>query len=107
MCCEEFDEQQKQLLLALVSQWVGDMPSPHAEARLQQISADLDQTYFAWQGARERISDVSYRIQGPSVIIEYACQDLGGNPLDHLHTMYRDPTNEYGGQLDGAGHDQP
>ena len=36
----------------------------------------------------------------PSLIIEYACQDLGGNPLDHLHTMYRDPTNEYGRQLD-------
>ena len=30
------------------------------------------------------------------MIIEYACQDLGGRPLNHLHSMYRNPENEYG-----------
>ena len=54
---------------------------------------------FLWNGELEEGSDISYRIQSPSLVIEYACQDLGGDPQQHLHTMYRDPKNEYGGQL--------
>ena len=38
-----------------------------------------------------------YRIQGPHLVIEYAPQ--GGDPAMHIHTMYRDPTNDYGAKL--------
>ena len=55
---------------------------------------------FAWNGATQKGSDISYSIQSPSLIIEYACQSLGGDPLQHIHTIYRNPKNEYGGQLD-------
>jgi hypothetical protein len=40
-----------------------------------------------------------YRVQGPHVVIEYAPQRLGGDPSLHVHTMYRDPTNDYGRRL--------
>jgi hypothetical protein len=30
------------------------------------------------------------------LVIEYAPQTLGGDPSMHVHTMYRDPTNDYG-----------
>ena len=98
--CATFDEAQAKTLLSLVSQWVNDLPPKQGDKRMQQLKGEIDKTYFAWRGPRKAGSDVSYSIQGPSLIIEYACQDLGGNPLDHLHTMYRDPTNEYGRQLD-------
>ena len=42
-----------------------------------------------------------YRIQGPHLVIEYAPQQLGGDPALHVHTMYRDPTNDYGRQACG------
>jgi hypothetical protein len=29
-------------------------------------------------------------------VIEYAPQRLGGDLSMHVHTMYRDPTNDYG-----------
>ena len=58
--------------------------------------AQLDKTHFAWHGPHKPGSDASYHIYGPGVIIEYMGQDLGGDPLDHLHSIYRDPTNEYG-----------
>ena len=32
-------------------------------------------------------------------MIEYAPQPLGGDPSMHVHTMYRDPTNDYGRKL--------
>lgn len=98
--CSEFTEAQKETLLGLIAEWVNNLPPKQAEQRLEELRGELDQMRFAWNGPIEQMSDISYAIQGPSLIIEYACQDLGGNPLDHLHTMYRDPTNEYGGQLD-------
>ncbi|MGI9457982.1 MAG: DUF3500 domain-containing protein, partial [Aeoliella sp.] len=97
--CAAFSESQKEALVTLVAQWVNDLPPAQAKARLEQLRGEVDQMHFAWQGPTDAMSDVSYAIQGPSLIIEYACQDLGGNPVDHLHTMYRDPTNEYGKQL--------
>lgn len=37
------------------------------------------------------------RIQGPNLVIEYAPQARGGgDPSMHVHTIYRDPTNDYG-----------
>ena len=36
-----------------------------------------------------------FRIQGPTLVIEYAPQ---GN-VDHIHTIYRDPTNDYGAKF--------
>ena len=98
--CKTFDDVQKDLILTLISQWIEILPTEHADARMKQIESELDDTTFSWRGETSEGSDISYSIQGPSVIIEYACQDLGGDPLNHIHTMYRDPTNEYGQQLE-------
>lgn len=97
--CGTFDDSQKKTLLLLIEQWVGDLPSAQSAKRMQQIESEVDQMKLAWNGGREPKSDMSYTIQSPSLIIEYACQDLGGDPLNHLHSVYRDPTNEYGKQL--------
>ena len=37
-----------------------------------------------------------FRIQGPTVIIEYAPQGRGDDAMMHIHTISRDPTNDYG-----------
>ena len=38
-----------------------------------------------------------YRIQGPRLIIEFATQgNAWAATAGHYHTIYRDPTNEYG-----------
>ncbi len=97
--CSSFNAQQRKILVDLIGQWVNDLPAKQARQRMSQLEKEIDQMSFAWNGPQAPGSDVSYYIQGPSLIIEYACQDLGGKPLQHLHTIYRDPTNEYGGQL--------
>ena len=94
--CDALDEKQQKALLKLIRQWVDDLPKRQADARIKEIAGQIEDTHFAWSGPTEPGSDMSYIIQGPSLIIEYGCQDLGGKPLDHLHSMYRDPTNEYG-----------
>ena len=51
---------------------------------------------YARNGPASNASDVSYRLLGPTLIVEYACLDLGSDPLDHLHSMYRNPRSAYG-----------
>lgn len=97
--CNTFSDEQKRTLISLISQWIDIYPEQQAKACLEQIKSEIDKMSFSWNGPSTDRADVSYTIQSPSLIIEFACQDLGGNPLNHLHTMYRDPTNEYEGQL--------
>jgi hypothetical protein len=92
---------QRTLLLDLISEWAGIVEESSASARMAEMKADLDETWFAWSGPVEVApgSNVTayYRIQGPHLVIEYAPQ--GSEPATHIHTMYRDPTNDYGAKL--------
>ncbi len=92
-------DEQKKMLMELIGGWVDVAPKRWAEAWKKTIASELDSTRFSWQGGTTDGSDMSFAVQGPSIIIEYACQDLGGQPTNHIHTMLRNPTDEYGGQL--------
>ncbi len=99
------NDQQKAALLDLISQWSGIVDDSYANLRMEEIKADLDQTWFAWSGdttvAEGKNITAYYRIQGPRLVIEYSPQRLGGDLSMHLHTMYRDPTNDYGERFIG------
>ena len=97
--CKGFNDAQREALLDVIKVYVGDLPEPYLKHRIKELSAEINKMSFAWWGPAVAKGDFSYRIQGPSLIIEYAGQDLGGDPHDHLHSMYRDPTNEYGSRL--------
>ncbi|MEM1296168.1 MAG: DUF3500 domain-containing protein [Verrucomicrobiota bacterium] len=96
---KDFDEAQRKALSTVLQLYVGDLPEPFAGRRLKELESEIESMTFGWWGPTEDKGDYSYRIQGPTLIIEYAGQDLGGDPHDHLHSMYRDPTNEYGETL--------
>ena len=92
----ELDPHQQAMLLDVAHEWVGILNDEAAAAKMAEIKANLPQTYFAWSGATKNGGLAYYRIQGPTVVIEYAPQQ---GDLDHIHTIYRDPTNDYGGKL--------
>jgi hypothetical protein len=87
---------QQDMLLDLAHEWVGILNDEGATARMAEIRANLPRTWFAWSGATENGGLAYFRIQGPTVLIEYAPQQ---GDLDHIHTIYRDPTNDYGARL--------
>src|ERR1700761_187572 len=93
-------EQQRAMLLDVISEWARIIHESAAAARMAQLKADINETWFSWSGpttaAPGKNITAYYRIQGPHVVIEYAPQTLGGDPALHVHTMYRDPTNDYG-----------
>jgi hypothetical protein len=89
-------EKQREMLLDLASEWTGIMHEAVAKSKLEEMKQHIAETWFAWSGPTEKGSAAYFRIQGPTVFIEYAPQRLGGDPTKHIHTIYRDPTNEYG-----------
>lgn len=96
----QMNEKQRAMLIDLISEWASIVHESAASARMIQLKADINETWFAWSGptkvdAGKNIS-AYYRIQGPHLVIEYAPQSMGGDPSMHVHTMYRDPTNDYG-----------
>jgi ribulose-5-phosphate 4-epimerase/fuculose-1-phosphate aldolase len=87
---------QQAMLLDLAREWVGILNDEAAAARMSEIKSNLARTYFAWSGPATDGSAAYFRIQGPTVLIEYAPQQ---GDVDHIHTIYRDPTNDYGAGL--------
>lgn len=92
---------QQAMLLDIIAEWAGILKEASAAARMAEMKADLNETWFAWSGptSAQAGSNITayYRIQGPHLVIEYAPQNDG--PANHVHTIYRDPTNDYGRAL--------
>jgi Protein of unknown function (DUF3500) len=86
---------QRAMLVDLVREWVDILGDEAAAAKMKEIQAGLADTYFAWAGATTNGKGAYFRIQGPTVLIEYAPQGAAGADTDHIHTIYRDPTNDY------------
>jgi hypothetical protein len=97
----KMNAKQQAMLLDVIAEWSGILTEPYATARMNQMKADLNETYFAWSGPTNAEAGTNitayYRIQGPHLVIEYAPQS--DEPGNHVHTMYRDPTNDYGSAL--------
>jgi hypothetical protein len=93
-------DKQRAMLLDVIAEWAGIIHESAAAARMVQLKADINETWLAWSGptTAEPGKNITayYRIQGPHLVIEYSPQGLGGDPSLHVHTMYRDPTNDYG-----------
>ncbi len=83
---------QQEILMEIIREWAGIANDAYAAPRLADIRASLPQTLFAWSGPTTPGSVAYFRIQGPTLVIEFAPQ----RDVDHIHTIYRDPTNDYG-----------
>jgi Protein of unknown function (DUF3500) len=82
-------------LLEVIGAWVKIVEPKAALARMAEIKDKIPETWFAWSGPTDKGSAAYFRVQGPTVIIEYAPQ--GGT--SHIHTVIRNPKDEYGAGL--------
>lgn len=108
----ELTDEQKQLLLKVIANWTNLADSETTQATMDQISATLDDTYVNWSGATvydtSQGKGIYFQISGPKVYIELASQDNDAGATvsgvqtsgwGHIHTIYRDPTNDYAGSV--------
>ena len=92
-------ETQRVLLWDLVEEYAANADHGAADAQLEKIRADgLDALHFAWIGPTGDMSArYYYRVHGPSVLIEYIVEGgVGGSAANHVHSIMRDPGNDYG-----------
>jgi len=83
----------------LVNVYVHRYTKLFADQMLKEIQqAGLDNLRFAWAGFNEPNAGKPYyyRVQGPTIIIEY---DNTQNNANHVHSVLRDLKNDFGGDL--------
>jgi hypothetical protein len=101
----EMSDAQRRLLLALVRTYVGWARDDHAGVKMSEVEAHLDETYFAWMGARDGEGPFYYRAQSPVVLIEFDHHpgivfDNEQPTRHHIHTIVRTPNGgDYGADL--------
>ena len=90
-----FTAAQRTMLIDLIREWVDILEKEAATAKMKEVESGFADTYFAWAGSMTNGKGAYFRIQGPAVLIEYAPQGPADNNTDHIHTIFRDPTNDY------------
>lgn len=111
----ELTDEQKQLLLDVITNWVGLADEETTADALAEIEATLDDTYINWSGATAydmtQGDGIYFQISGPKAYVEFASQqgsagaDVSGvttSGWGHVHTIYRDPTNDYANSVTQA-----
>ena len=93
----EMTAAQQGQLRRLLELYAGRMADSSAHRQLQRIEeAGFDRLHFAWAGAHRPRNPHYYRIHGPTVLVEY---DNSQNSANHIHTVWRDLENDFGGDL--------
>ncbi|MDO7854057.1 DUF3500 domain-containing protein [Hymenobacter convexus] len=89
---------QKALVLAAIQTYVGDVDAADAATIMAKYASELDNTYVSFSGTTAMTTRNDYaRIDGPSVWIEYTCQNGIVLSPTHPHSVWRDKTKDYGG----------
>ena len=88
---------QQEILLALIGEYIQRMPEELAAIEMAALSElGVGQVHFAWAGGIERHQPHYYRLQGPRFLAEY---DNTQNDANHIHSVWRDPHNDFGADL--------
>jgi hypothetical protein len=96
--CSTLSANEKKLVLNAITTYVSDIDEVDAVKIMRKYKKELDNTYISYSGTTGMTTQNDYvRIDGPSVWIEYSCQHGIAMPGTHPHSVWRDKTNDYGG----------
>ncbi len=100
LAAEKMTEKQRALLMKLVESYARRMPADVAERELSAAKkAGAGAIHFAYTGGVEAGQPHSYRVQGPTFVIEFlnVQADSAGNKANHIHSAWRSLTgNDFG-----------
>jgi hypothetical protein len=97
IAASELTAAQRDLLMKLVDVYVGYMTADMASERMEKLRrAGLEKITFAWAGEAEKGKRHYYRVQGPTLLIEY---DNTQNDANHIHSVWRDFEGDFGRDL--------
>ena len=84
---------QRELLLSLIGEYVGQVREDLASERMDAIkSQGLDGFHFAWAGPSDKGKEHYYRIHGGDFVVEFDNRQDGAN---HIHSVWREVENDF------------
>ena len=93
----EMNADQKSVLEEILSAYLNNMRVEIAQEQWSKLKeSGIDNLHFAWMGDTAPGEPHYYRIHGPTLLIEY---DNVQNDANHIHTVWRDLTNDFGEDL--------
>lgn len=105
----EMSAEERARFMALIMLYVGTIGGEHAQVKMREVMAHLDETRFAWIGGTDADAVFYYRIHSPVILIEFDHQAPANIPTPpdqrkptraHIHTVMRTPNgNDYGKDL--------
>ena len=90
---------QKEMLAKLIKSYTERMPADIAALEFKQVKdGGLDNVSFAFTGSTEAGKGFTYRVQGPTFIVEFlnVQADSGKNPANHIHSCWRRIKGDFG-----------
>jgi fructose-1,6-bisphosphatase/inositol monophosphatase family enzyme len=109
---QDMTDAQRRVLLALAGTYAGWEGDDHAEGRMADVAAHLDETWFSWYGGIDDDSPFYYRVHSPVILIEFdhhpgVAFDNEEPTRHHVHTVVRTPNGgDYGADLLAQHHEQ-
>jgi hypothetical protein len=92
----KLNAKQRVMLQAVAEEYANNLPPMVAQERLDRIKKAGTSMYFVWAGGENKGDPHYYRIAAPDFLIEY---DNTQNNANHIHSVWRDLTNDFGGDL--------
>jgi hypothetical protein len=89
----ELDAGQRELLLRLLSTYLGRVPDEISPLERYRDPAVLDEVHLAWAGSQNPGEPHYYRLQGPRLLTEW---DNTQRQVNHAHSVWRDPESDFG-----------
>ncbi len=91
----EMTPDQRKAVVQVVSFYADRMRPEIAQAEMRRIEeAGYDRIHFAWAGGASVGDPHYYRLHGPTFLVEY---DNTQNDANHIHTVWRDLEDDFGG----------
>ena len=81
------------MLRALLGTYLDRAPTGVSPLPRYDDESALDALHFAWAGTTGLGEPHYYRLQGPRLLIEW---DNTQNDANHAHSVWRDPTSDFG-----------
>lgn len=95
----KMNEKQKGLLEQLLKAYTSRMPAAIAAAQWKKVTKDgFDNAYFAYTGGVKDGEPHTYRVQGPTFIVQFlnTQTDAQGNVANHIHSAWRELPSDFG-----------
>lgn len=90
----ELTPEQQKVFVDLIDLYLNNYEDNFSEGYREKIKkAGIENLSFSWAGSLEPGVPNYWCVQGPVLLIEY---DNTQNNANHVHTVVRDPTNDYG-----------